>query len=522
MDLSGWYHFFADRHMRRRPRALGLRLRRLIVVHRHGDRAPSYNPSLTETESLYWHSHRHRGNAAAARCFPVRSEAGTAPLDAERAPFGSLTTRGAAQLREVGARLAAWYGLGGSARELLASGGSVACTASNFHRTQASAQQLLTGLLAHAGAGADGGAALPDRLRCSVRVAPSPVCNVDPWGRGPVLGELTKRLATTREDFLAREHALMPVRRELCARIPFFAGHPKAEPDSPEASSTFMWIRAADYFTSRAAHGADSAIVDDEGNGNTDHGSAGGGGDDSASLRWLPGTRQHMRASLDHVLWRFATWYRDPTVLQEASGGLLGEIAAAVGAPSPAAPAVTVVGGHDVTLLPLLFALGHWSTPEEAVWPPYGSSLCFEEVEPVSGVWAREARGLLDTIEAAKPPTGAGDGWQCAFERRHGAEICVGTADDGTQQDWLGPPFWEPFRNLTGEREVCVNAMAAHLSHALALPVHSAGGSGTWVRAMLNFQPVAVFGLSAVHTQEFCDRVDGLFGGGLGEDQENS
>ena len=232
-----------------------------------------------------------------------------------------------------------------------------------------------------------------------------------------------------------------------------------------------------------------------------------------------------MRATLDHLLWRFATWYRDPAVLREASGGLLGEIAAAVGAPhTSGAPAVTVYGGHDVTILPLLMALGHFSTPEDAAWPPYASALCFEEVEPCSDAWAGEARGLLDTLEAAKPVvTGSGDddgdAWQHAFERRHTAEICVGTGDDGAPQEWLGAPFWEPFRRLTGERVLCVGTMAAHLAEALALPVHNASGparGGAWVRAVLNFQPVTVFGQSALRTQDFCDRVDGLFGGGGG------
>ena len=37
-----------------RPRALGLRVRRLVIVHRHGDRAPSYNPLLSAAEESYW------------------------------------------------------------------------------------------------------------------------------------------------------------------------------------------------------------------------------------------------------------------------------------------------------------------------------------------------------------------------------------------------------------------------------------------------------------------------------------
>jgi len=173
--------------------------------------------------------------------------------------------------------------------------------------------------------------------------------------------------------------------------------------------------------------------------------------------------------------------------------------------------------------------------------------LCFEEVEACSSTWACEARTLLDTIETTRPPSVAADVpaaasgtadlagakvnighsdpqllWQRAFERRHGTEICVATADDGAPQEWLGVPFWEPFRRLTGERILCVKAMVAHLTRALALPVHSnvhycklsgaRQGSGTWVRSMLNFEPVRLFGdAHLVRTEEFCKRVNVMF-----------
>ena len=177
-------------------------------------------------------------------------------------------------------------------------------------------------------------------------------------------------------------------------------------------------------------------------------------------------------------------------------------------------------------------ALGHFSTPEDATWPPYASALCSEEVEPCSDAWAREARGLLDTLEASKPPTGSGgdgddgDAWQHAFERRHTADICVDTSDDGGREAWLGAPFWELFRQLTGERTARADAMAAHLERALALPAHDTsgsgggGGGGPWVRGTFNFEPVSLFGTDLLRVGDFRRRVDGLFGGGKVIDYE--
>ena len=115
-------------------------------------------------------------------------------------------------------------------------------------------------------------------------------------------------------------------------------------------------------------------------------------------------------------------------------GGARGEGAERAGAPPPVE--LTLFAGHDVTLLPMLFALGAWrckprdgddaggsggGDDELPAWPGYGAALAFELFEDVAEDAAGDVVGGAAArrwvVEVAHRPGAAGGGATKDFAR---------------------------------------------------------------------------------------------------------
>jgi len=129
-------------------------------------------------------------------------------------------------------------------------------------------------------------------------------------------------------------HAAMAAHKPH-GRLPHHARHTR-----------FQWIRAFDYLTCYAAH----------------------------QLAIPPPAARVAGTVYTHLLWRFRTLFSDPAALQYGVVWLLEDLVRSAGAAlapptattntptSPPPPPLRLLSGHDVTLLPLLLALGRGST----------------------------------------------------------------------------------------------------------------------------------------------------------------
>jgi hypothetical protein len=85
-----------------------------------------------------------------------------------------------------------------------------------------------------------------------------------------------------------------------------------------------------------------------------------------------------------HVVKRFEMWYASKEILNYAIGGLVKHINSTLLNEEnfDATTKVTLISGHDITVFPLLYAVGGWSEGEDK-WPSYTSAVIFELLEPV-------------------------------------------------------------------------------------------------------------------------------------------
>ena len=348
-------------------------LRAVVLVHRHGDRCPTEPALRTASELEYWLS-QVPSDAAVAKLeahFP-RAE----PVDAadDAPPWGRLTNRGLAQMRERGERLrarliAACGGVGASdddgvidamVRDMVS--GAAACS-SKYERVQRSLQSLLAGLQASAGT--------------TIRSTAADSAAINPWDTDHAMQELVFTSAR-KPDFILKEEAAAATRDELTAILPLFGGGGSTSSTDGEGASpllteekkrsqadekaSFLWIRAADVFWTRNAHQLESPA-------------------------------EIGAAAIAHTLWRFNAWYMDEAILGRAVAPLLdrivssfddavggvddrGDVVAASPQLAAAPPQLAVFSGHDVTVLPLLHALG--CDGETDRWPGYASSIALE------------------------------------------------------------------------------------------------------------------------------------------------
>ena len=233
------------------PRVCGV-----VILHRHGERAPMVNfggrgpeAAAAQEEERRW---LDRLPAAAELAlldsqFPVQSAAARTPRDRASRPFGCLTEKGLASMRELGRGIKKLHpgvldvaggaeGPGEPEAESRRRGKADAATAapvqfdvfsSNFSRTQQSAQGLLHGLGAYQLAA---GGQVPVRVRgereCTIHMYDN-----DP---GTIQEEVAKVLNAP--SFLARQAEQEALKRDLVRLIPGLT------------SEGFKWMEAADFF----------------------------------------------------------------------------------------------------------------------------------------------------------------------------------------------------------------------------------------------------------------------------------
>lgn len=162
--------------------------------------------------------------------------------------------------------------------------------------------------------------------------------------------------AATREDpfFEEKEAHFLESRQALTQTLP----HYRENPDK------FLWIYACDYFVCRQSH----------------------------ALPIAPELEVHRGPTLEHASARFLRWYHDPTIGDLCAGGLLRCIREQMqrnvngyGVRMPDKKMV-LFSGHDITLLPLLCALGlrkgSVDNPDfDTEWPKYATCMAFELME---------------------------------------------------------------------------------------------------------------------------------------------
>eukprot|EP00947_MAST-08B_sp_MAST-8B-sp1_P004693 g4693.t1 len=327
---------------------------------------------MTEAEASMWRDRLPAVDRLAdlAASLGLQSAATAEPEDSANHPFGCLSERGLDQLQSLGGRLVDSGIVPSDCR-------IKQIRASNFDRTHRSVQSLMQGLTAAAGDSMSPAAPAGGHIR----VTAAKDCVIDPWGASSAMSKLCSSMAQTCPAFVEREAAMTETRQALVANIPYF----RQDPDG-----RWMWIRAADYFWCRHAYG--DAIPPE----------LAGLGEDT----------------IEYVVWRFLRWYSNPAILRLAAGGILRDILAemdeAVGGttkptptPTPAPTDLSMYSGHDVTVLPILAALGvqrcpgmpasdsesaaeDWPLPLSSdaghvveldpVWPSYAASVAFELV----------------------------------------------------------------------------------------------------------------------------------------------
>lgn len=125
------------------------RVKSLIVITRHGHRAPG-KPLITSSSNVsFWrdicYHPSHPEIAALDRNFSVRlDDSNSTPYDEVHFPWGALSRIGANHMRQIGSEIGAAFP---DIRKGLKDGGVLTAIASNFRRTQMSAQFLLQGLI---------------------------------------------------------------------------------------------------------------------------------------------------------------------------------------------------------------------------------------------------------------------------------------------------------------------------------------------------------------------------------------
>jgi hypothetical protein len=428
-------------------------LRQLHVVVRHGDRLPLAAPSAGCSAA----------EAPEARAWAARAAAPSGKVG-QSAPWGQLTALGAAQARARGAHLRSRYA------GFVDAATRVDAAASNYARSQRSAEALLAGLLA------------PSRAErvVAVRVAAPADCPYAPFDRGPALRAAQQHVYASL-PWYAREHdRLRPVAGVLSHAIPCFR-----TPSRP-----FMWIAAADVLTTHEAHGFPLP----------------------AHVAAL-GDLVH-----DHLYWRFSTLLGHAQPLQLASGDLLAQLAASAVAAATAqargggdgcgdVPDVSVHCGHDVTLLPLLLALAEAldqpqrygvTQPVQASFGDGGGGAALRSREALLQVlaWPGYAAALaFELHEGGSDGAGAGDGatacWQLHW-RFFDDAVMLPPAPHGGDDAARSPPE-EPWHvhwggssddggGGGGALEAALQAAASHTRRRRATQLHGSLPLDGWVQ----------------------------------------
>mmetsp|Transcript_41667 Transcript_41667/g.87228 ORF Transcript_41667/g.87228 Transcript_41667/m.87228 type:complete len:527 (+) Transcript_41667:13-1593(+) len=325
------------------PPPPGYVLGQVIVVLRHGDRAPiSRTAGELTCDERFWCGTLPSAETCTTwdNTFPIIGPA--TAYDAGDAPFGMLTREGADQCFRLGIELRAR--LEAHAPHLLnPAGGGVHARSTNLRRTQQSAQSLLFGLLAADREGAD--AASQSNQVVHVREMAEETLVPNPQ-RCPRLRVLLKRSS---QATLGELDSDVDFKHRIAASLGYEGETMRVD----QAREVLICMLAH-------SHKAGAAPLPD-----------GISSEDVVRLTELNARRWCARFS-------------DPVMSQLAMGPFLAEVRALLSATVESSPAsstrrrgaggVHVVCGHDTTLVPLLCAMGAF----EGGWPRYAANLTIE------------------------------------------------------------------------------------------------------------------------------------------------
>lgn len=173
------------------------------------------------------------------------------------------------------------------------------------------------------------------------------------YDSGHQIGNLSREMEKT-TPFINRESEMEHVKQVIMSKIPCFST--RREP--------FRWIKAADHFECRRHH----------------------------NIPQLPSTSWCANPTMEHLCWRFGTWFSNPELLKLAIGPLIKDILFNFRqviekdvSRETNTPRILAYSGHDVTLLPLLHALMRRTRPAPHAgmlgWPEYSTVMAMELVE---------------------------------------------------------------------------------------------------------------------------------------------
>ncbi|KAL4152133.1 hypothetical protein PRNP1_009068 [Phytophthora ramorum] len=346
---------------------MGLRLRQLQVVHRHGDRTPllnifkgSINSRSEEEEALLW----GRQLPEATQLAHIRSKfsvhlGGDAQSSFQQRPFGYLTTRGIEQMTKRGDRLREFC----KKEELRldeVTPEQIQIFSNAYTRTQLSAQALLDGLLRD-----------QPQLTPPVSVLPPEKDIINTYGVFPEIMEMKAAMEKDNAEFAAREHEMGPVKQELMKLFPAFNS----------GLVPFLWLTPADYYVCRRVHQAP----------------------------YILGTEVHGEATERHLGFRFHQFYSHRTILKLVAGRLmhnmLREMQKALWEHSESKKLV-IYSGHDVSLLAVLRTMDAEITNNIDWWPEYSSALALELLEDENGKFFVRTRLNGEFLAIGESPNG--------------------------------------------------------------------------------------------------------------------
>lgn len=322
----------------------GFELKHMVVVHRHGDRAPISPVVGKVIRSLdhedFWQARLPRAEEIAAwlSLHPVELPAGDEAMDAGEATLAQLTARGASELRNLGASLRRHLVDGAALLPAALDPSLLYARSTNSRRTQQSLQNVLLGLYP---AEENSGAAPRMPLRVGPRSDPM-LPNGD--GRCARIPELIQQMK--REGYVGYQ---LPDHEGMLDRASAVLGYPR---------DAMKWSEAREVLTCYEAHGLEMP----EGVGIT------------AEL-------------IDEIIaytgWMWWKWFEHPEVGRLSIGRLLKEVQDMIGGALDGWDdrKLAIFAGHDSTIVPVLVALGLY----DGSWPPYASYVAFEAAQGPQG-----------------------------------------------------------------------------------------------------------------------------------------
>ncbi|ETW06454.1 hypothetical protein H310_02710 [Aphanomyces invadans] len=308
-------------------RQLPARTLRLVqVLHRHGDRSPLHNvfrggePCLADAEDAVWIPKLHEPQS-------------TTDI------YGALTTTGVYQMEGRGRKLrdhcrAQGWTLDGDDVDIHA-------RSTHYVRTQRSVQALLSQFVPHA----------HSNLTLEILPPTSDYINAYNANADSIM-QLKTHLVEAHAALATREAAMASVQTELRRLLPMFSS----------GSEAFSWMKAADYYICRHAHG----------------------------IPFLRHTEDLAAQTIAHLTYRFHEFYSHGPILRRVAGPLVQQLVAemqnVMDGNTTSAERVVIYSGHDVSLLAFLNAF-HGAAqqcrgaPTVVEWPDYAAAVTMELYE---------------------------------------------------------------------------------------------------------------------------------------------